>query len=152
MFHKILVAIDGSDASAHTLDVAAGLAITHEALLIVAHALDENLLPARHGGEPFGSRVDVQRVWRAEGEAVLAAARKHLDRPHLRIETLLLESDSLRADDQIADAVTANGVDLVVIGSHGRRGIQRWVLGSVAERVARKVECSVFVVRVRAPA
>lgn len=149
MFHKILVAIDGSAASAHTLDVAAQIALTHDALLIVAHALDEGLQPARQGGEPMVPRVDFKRVWKAEGEAVLADARAKLDRPGLRLETLLLESENERADDQIAHAVIANGVDLVVIGSHGRRGIQRWVLGSVAERVARKVECSVFVVRAR---
>lgn len=147
MFHKILVAIDGSESSTHTLDVAAGLATTHDALLIVAHALEEGRAPARNSTHPFGPSVDLQKIWRAEGEAVLADARAKLDRPGLRIESLLLESANERADDQIAHAAVANGVDLLVIGSHGRRGIQRWMLGSVAERVARKVECSVFVVR-----
>ncbi len=148
MFHKILVAIDGSESSAKTLDVAAGLAVANDALLIVAHALDEGQMPIRQSSDPLLlSRTDVKRVWKAEGEAVLAEARARLDRPGLRIETVLLESDNERADDQIAHAVTANGVDLVVIGSHGRRGFQRLVLGSVAERVARKVDCSVFVVR-----
>ena len=62
-------------------------------------------------------------------------------------ETLLLESDTRSADEQIARAVTEQKADLLVVGSHGRRGLQRFFLGSVAEKLARKVDCAIFIVK-----
>lgn len=49
----------------------------------------------------------------------------------------------------ILDAATQWGADLIVLGSHGRKGLQRFLLGSVAESVARNAQCSVLIVRTR---
>jgi len=61
----------------------------------------------------------------------------------------LLKGHGERADDLIADAVRESGADLLVVGSHGRRGVRRLLLGSVAENLIRKAGVSVLVVRGR---
>jgi nucleotide-binding universal stress UspA family protein len=47
----------------------------------------------------------------------------------------------------ICDYAESHGVDLIVLGSHGRGGMERWLIGSVAERVVRHAACNVYVVR-----
>jgi len=53
---------------------------------------------------------------------------------------------------KILDAAAESGADLIVLGSHGRKGVQRFLLGSVAESVARHAQCSVQIVRIPNPA
>lgn len=147
MYKRILVAIDGSEVSNEGLKTAAELAQRFEAELIVAHAIDEDLLPMHHGGDVFVEHDKVRDAWHRQGQAIIAEARRRLETKGLHPETLLLESDTRSADEQIARAVTEQKADLLVVGSHGRRGLQRFFLGSVAEKLARKVDCAIFIVK-----
>jgi len=148
MFKKILVAVDGSAVSNNGLDTAVDLAIRYDAQLIVAHAIDESVLPSHHGSDSFVDHDKLREAWHKEGAKVIADARKRLADKQLKLESVLLES-VYSVDDQIAKAVATNSIDLLVIGSHGRRGLQRLFLGSVAEKLARKVDCAVFIVKDR---
>jgi nucleotide-binding universal stress UspA family protein len=62
-------------------------------------------------------------------------------------ESALLESDARRLSSVIAEEAQRWGADLVVVGTHGRRGLERLILGSVAEGVARTAPVSVLLVR-----
>lgn len=147
MYRRILVAIDGSAVSNAGLDAAIELATRFEAHLLIAHAIDEDLLPIHHGGDTFIDHDRIRDAWHEQGQAVLNAARHRLEGKGLEPELLLLESDTRSADDQITRAVIEHQIDLLVVGSHGRRGLQRFFLGSVAEKLARKVDCAIFIVK-----
>ena len=63
------------------------------------------------------------------------------------METLLLESGGKRASELIAEQAKASGCDIVILGTHGRRGVERFLMGSDAEQVARIASVPVMLVR-----
>jgi nucleotide-binding universal stress UspA family protein len=79
-----------------------------------------------------------------EAQAVLDRAKAKLDAHGLTIESLVRQGDPRR---EILEEAKAWGADLIVVGSHGRTGLERWLLGSVAEHIVRHASCSVEVVR-----
>jgi nucleotide-binding universal stress UspA family protein len=85
------------------------------------------------------------------GEALLAGAHEVVERAanELEASTLSVETAVRRGDPRIVVVDEANEwkADLIVIGSHGRTGVRRWLLGSVAEHVVRHAPCSVEVCR-----
>jgi nucleotide-binding universal stress UspA family protein len=144
-FGNILVATDFGEAAGLALAHGRELARRFEAVLHVMHVVDD--LGARLGKVPDSSPA--LDTIQAEAEA---AAR-------LRLESLLTDDDraALRARTVIltspAPAVTITSyardehVDLIVIGTHGRGPVARFLLGSVADRVLRLAACPVLVVR-----
>ena len=148
MYKHILVAIDDSQTSRKALDEAIALAKLHGAGLDIAHAVDESLVRAYAAhGAVLANAKQLEQAMLAGGQSVLdegvATARAAGLEPGHR----LLVSEDLHADDQIARAVEEAGADLLVVGSHGRRGVRRLLLGSVAENLLRKVAVSVLIVR-----
>ena len=85
------------------------------------------------------------------GEASLAGAREALERAAkaLKSSTLSVDTALRRGDPRtaIVDEANERKADLIVIGSHGRTGVRRWLLGSVAEHIVRHAPCSVEVCR-----
>jgi nucleotide-binding universal stress UspA family protein len=86
---------------------------------------------------------------RESSNKLLAEARSEAEKAGVRAETQLLELDerSQRISDRIANEAAAWPADLIVLGTHGRRGMDRLVLGSVAEGVARTATAPVMLVR-----
>ena len=148
MYKHILVAIDDSQTSRKALDEAIALAKLHGAGLDIAHAVDESMVRAyaAHGAVLANAR-QLGQAMVAGGESVLDEAVAAARAAGLEPTRRLLVSEDLHADDQIAAAVEQSGADLLVVGSHGRRGVQRLLLGSVAENLLRKVDISVLIVR-----
>jgi len=148
MYRHILVAIDDSQTSRKALDEAVALAKLHGARLEIAHAVDESLVQAfnTHGialVDPRQMEHALLESGRTILEEAVAAART------LGVEAAhrLIATQDMRTADQIAEAVETSGADLLVVGSHGRRGVSRLLLGSVAEKLVRKVGVSVLIVR-----
>jgi nucleotide-binding universal stress UspA family protein len=81
---------------------------------------------------------------RQRGGALLAAAERHLRDARFRVQTKMIEGN---AEEAILDAASEWHPDLIVMGSHGRHGLDRFVLGSVSEKIVRDAPCSVQVVR-----
>jgi nucleotide-binding universal stress UspA family protein len=85
------------------------------------------------------------------GEALLASAREVVDRTanELKASSLSVETAVRRGDPrtEIVDEAGQWNADLIVVGSHGRTGVRRWLLGSVAEHIVRHAPCSVEVCR-----
>lgn len=148
MYKHILVAVDDSQTSRKALDEAIALALLHNAKLDIAHAVDESLLQAfnRHGAV-LAHTEELEQALLDSGESLLAESVGKARDSGIEATHRLLASPDQHAADQIAHAVEVSGADLLVMGSHGRRGMRRLLLGSVAENVLRKVSISVLIVR-----
>lgn len=137
MYKRILAAVDGSATSGHALRHAIGLAKGLSAALRVVHVVDMGVLPL--GPELAIDIGAVTKARRTAGEQVLEKARATCQAGGIETETRLLETGTptQRIAAAIADEATAWPADLVVAGTHGRTGVQRLLLGSVAEGIAR---------------
>lgn len=145
MFKRILVPVDGSDTSKQALQKAVTLAKEQEAQLRVVYVVDVvniNLETERAINEFVEKMRDAGRRILQEAEAVAQATG-------CQAETALLELDS--NSRHIADAIDLEAkrwpADLIVIGTHGRRGLNRMVLGSVADKVVRITTVPVLLIR-----
>lgn len=144
--NKILVATDLSDSSLPAVSAAADLAKKNSAELLVLFALDVMPSPAMgltvpFGGVPIVPPPELVEQMRAGARAGLDAI---VERLGVKAETRVIEGDAAATIIRTAETF---GADLVVIGTHGRTGIARVALGSVAEKVARSAHASVLVVR-----
>jgi nucleotide-binding universal stress UspA family protein len=120
---------------------AAGLARDLGAEILLLHVVDyvPIVLPIElPGGQPLPPIDLVRQAAQRKLDGIAAK----LGVPHVRT---LLEVGG--AADSIVEVAKREGVDQIVIGSHSRRAIARWVLGSVADRVAHTAECPVTIVR-----
>lgn len=149
MYKHILVAVDDSTTATHALAEAAVLARAQGAHLEIVHAVDEGAFPtfSSHGGTTMIDRSVVQQAIDDEGARILKEAVAKVDLSGVQTTERLLVAEHTHVDDQIAQAVADSGADLLVAGSHGRRGVQHLLLGSVAEKLLRKVSISVLIVR-----
>lgn len=147
MFKHILVGVDDSPTALQAVEAAAAIAKPLHARLELVHAIDEAYLRQARGISTEEMRNNFSHALQQEGQAALdrAAARAR----ELGIEPLtrLVVSRTYRAAEQLANAATEVGADLLVVGSHGRRGVERLLLGSVAERLTRTATVSLLIVR-----
>jgi nucleotide-binding universal stress UspA family protein len=142
-FRTILHPTDFSPGSAAAFNYACDLARDSDALLVVLHAFGP-ILPVGTDGVIVCPDVDELRV----------IARKQLDairpaNPTVRIERAVREGPSTQV---ILEAALEFRADLIVMGTHGRTGFRRLVLGSVTEEVLRKAPCPVLTVKASVPA
>jgi len=133
----ILHPTDFSDASDHALKMAAMLARDYSARLIVLHAVE----PPIYYGE-LGVSFSASDNERESAESRVAALIHDL--APIKVESLLVEGVAAPEILRVANEQHAN---MIVIGSHGRTGIGRVLMGSVAEEIARKSPCPVLIVR-----
>ncbi len=142
---KILVAVDFSNQSREALLVAADLAQRYEASLELVHVLEMMTYALPEGyvvptPEQFEqvTTILLQQLSAAEDDARKAGAPV--------VHSTLLQG-SAAAD--VLRFATEGGIDLVVMGTHGRTGLKHLLIGSVAERVVRAAPCPVLTVRAR---
>ncbi|MBC5763337.1 universal stress protein [Ramlibacter albus] len=146
MFKNILFATDGSAASEHAAQLAVKLARRHDSRLTAVYVVDPYPYLGIGEANPVGMN------------AYLSAAREHAaaahakigelaakDGGHIQLECVLLED--VTADKGILRAAENTKADLVVVGSHGRTGIQRLILGSIAAKVVAASPVPVLVAR-----
>ena len=151
MYSKILVPVDGSPTSNQGLDEAIKLAKLTGASLKLLHVVDLwSFATVPEAG--IGATPEVLTLLKDGGEAILAEARARVEGAGGRAETMLIDSLGGRVCDLVIDEATRWGAELIVIGTHGRRGVGRLVLGSDAEQVVRMSPVPVLLVRARGPA
>ena len=145
MYKRILVPVDGSDASWTALAHAARLAAERHAELRVIYVVDE-----AQTGE-VGEVSDHDAMTRAmlqKGEQILKQAREDAMKAGVQPgSTELIHIKSGWVASAILEDARGWGADLIAIGSHGRRGFSRLFLGSVAEGVMHSAETPVLLVR-----
>ncbi len=146
MYQRILVPVDGSPTSNAGLDEAIKLAKLTGARLRVLHVVDET--PFLTSGDGFAAITgDVFTILKEAGQAVLEAARVRVDASGIPVDAALFDSLSARLSDRVAEQVKEWGADVIVLGTHGRRGVGRMMLGSDAEQIVRTATVPVLLVR-----
>lgn len=144
MYNRILVAYDGTDCSGRALQEALRLARDQRAAVRVVHILDESVLfryPA--------VGVDITPVldaWHQGGRDILEQAESTSKQEGVPIETDLVETGGRRVPETLTDRAKDWSADLLVMGTHGRHGVQHLLLGSVAEGVIRRASVPILVV------
>jgi nucleotide-binding universal stress UspA family protein len=145
MYQRILVPIDGSATSEHALQEAIKLA-AGSALLRLVYVLEE-IYSLDAEAYAFVDYPALQEAMRNTGERILAQGAKKVQQSGSKAETALLDVSGERVASVIDGEAQKWGADLIVIGTHGRSGLSRLLLGSVAEGVARGTSVPVLLVR-----
>lgn len=141
VYERILVPTDGSPTSERALRHAAAVAGVHDADIHVIYALDTSV----HAGLPMETAWEgVDTLLRSDAEEALADAERIGDELGISVETHLVEGKPSR---QIVTFAEDEGCDLIVMGTQGRGGIDRLLLGSVAEKVVRAANIPVTTIR-----
>ncbi|MFT3777634.1 MAG: universal stress protein [Ottowia sp.] len=144
MFKHILVPIDGSHTSLLAVDKAAGLAKTFGSKLTALYVIDP--YPFTGVGAEFAlGQSQYLSAAKAEAGAALGAAGERMRQAGVAGETRVVESHAIWRG--ILDAAEQDGADLLVIGSHGRRGLEMLVMGSVTRSVLAHSKITTLVVR-----
>ncbi|HJV71550.1 universal stress protein [Ideonella sp.] len=148
MYTKILVPVDGSPTSLQGLAEATQLAKLTGATLKLLHVID--LLSITMVPEA-GVALTAQMVDQLTegGRQILADAKARAEADGVHAETQLIENAAVRVCDVVIDQAKAWGAELIVIGTHGRRGVGRMLLGSDAEQVVRQSPVPVLLVRAK---
>ncbi|MGQ9545742.1 MAG: universal stress protein [Dehalococcoidia bacterium] len=143
MYQKILVPLDGSDVAEcvlpHVKAIALGCGTQAILLLRIIEPIPAETPPA----------TDFEAVQKASAKAAqkyLAKIKAQLSKEGLNVKAKVLTG---RPADTIADFAQREKVDLIVVATHGRSGITRWLFGSVADRLVRSSPAPVLVIRPR---
>lgn len=140
MYDAILCPTDGSDGSAAAVDHACYLADVADARIHALFVVDERIA----GADEWDMVVEHEEE---RGERALDAVAESGEKRGIEVERHLRRG---RPHEEILDAASDFGADLIVMGTHGRTGIGRFIAaGSVAERVVRHSEAPVLTVRLR---
>ena len=146
MYTHILVPVDGSPTSDRGLDEAVKVARLTGARLRLIHVVDQLVYSA--GMEGFGAMTaDLILLLREGGEKVLETAKARVAASGVPVETALLDSFAGRVCDLVVAEATNWHADLIVLGTHGRRGVGRVFMGSDAEQIVRLAPTPVLLVR-----
>jgi nucleotide-binding universal stress UspA family protein len=150
MFKQVLVAVDGSTTSTRGLKAAIGLASDQRATLSVLHVIDNVASVAYVGDMGYipADYVDTLLAdLRANGRKLLARAEALARDNGVTAKTLLVESKGRAISDVIVREARKVRADVIVLGTHGRRGLRRVLMGSDAEAVLRESRVPVLLVR-----
>ena len=138
---KILVPTDGSDCSLRAAELAIGLAKVFGAEILVIYVIDTVTLDELTRGV---EKEAVEKELKEKGQRYLNYIVKQAEKAGLKAKSILVKGEP---HDQIVRHAKNLGIDMIVMGTYGRRGAQRILIGSVAERVIEYAPCPVLVVR-----
>lgn len=150
MFKRILVPIDGSPPSNLGLREATRIAKDQKAVLYLVHVVDQGVVTQGLDGMTYVSAEHVDEfldALRKEGKAILAKAEGKLKKQAIKCHSALIETIGHAVSDAIIEQARKCHADLIVLGTHGRRGLARIVLGSDAEGVVRATRVPVLLMR-----
>ena len=139
MYSQILVPTDGSPASDAAIEHAIDLAEQYDATLHALYVVDG----AAYSTLEAGAQVVVDAL-ESEGEEATRRVAAAAERADVDCETVVATGT---AYSTIRDYVDGHAIDMVVMGTHGRKGLDRYLLGSVTERVVRTSDVPVLTVR-----
>jgi nucleotide-binding universal stress UspA family protein len=150
MFKRILVPIDGSPPSNLGLREAIKMAKDQKAVLCLVHVVDQRVVTQSLDGMTYVSAEYVDEfldALRKEGKAILARAEVQARKQAIKCQTTLVETIGHAVSDVIIEQAKKCRADLIILGTHGRRGLTRIVLGSDAEGVVRATRIPVLLMR-----
>jgi nucleotide-binding universal stress UspA family protein len=138
---KILVPTDGSDYSIRAVEYGISVAKAHEAEVVFVFVVDELVIDQFSQG---AKRDAVEVDLKSDGARFLNYAIGLAEKEGVKSTSMLLKG---RPFEQIVNSTKSFDIDLVVMGTYGRRGAERILIGSVAERVIEYSACPVLVVK-----
>ena len=144
MFEHILVPVDGSPTSMLAVTKAAGLAKAFNSRVTAVYVIDP--YPFTGVGADFAyGQAQYLSAATADAHTALDAVKVAMEQLGIPVDIVMGEGHSVH--DGIMEAVKTTNTDLIVMGSHGRRGLEKLVLGSVTQRVLSDSMVPVLVVR-----
>ncbi|MFT3803119.1 MAG: universal stress protein [Burkholderiaceae bacterium] len=146
MYKKILVPIDGSETAHLALEHAGAIARLCEASVVLLHVIDDQSYSSGYARPSVYIR-DVRPAVLRSGKELLDGAARELDKMGVSVNSVLIESHGERVAELIARQAAEQRCDLIALGTHGRRGVERLVIGSDAENLARIASVPVLLVR-----
>jgi len=145
---RLLLAIDGSPHSQAAVDEVARRPWPSKSQIRVMSVIQPYAPPATEFVLAGATFEDMRQQQASSAEKIIERAAELLKKAGFSTETAVREGDPRSA---IVDEADEWGADLIVVGSHGRSGLTRWLLGSVAQAIVGHAPCSVEVVRQREP-
>lgn len=146
MYKRILVPVDGSDTATKALVAALQMARDSGGSVRVIHVLED--LAQVIAYDPYGAYPgDLSKVLRDSGQKVLADAMAVARASGVPTEEHLVEASGQRLGEAVIHDAEGHKADLIVVGTHGRRGLGRVLLGSGAEQIIRQSPIPVLVIR-----
>jgi nucleotide-binding universal stress UspA family protein len=142
LFKKILVPVEGSSTSNKALDQALQMAKDAHGQVRFVHAIDEMgyLSSYEYSGELMATA-------HKNATQILQAAMVASQAANVPADTRLIDTPGQRLGQTVADEASSWKADLIVLGTHGRRGVGRVLLGSGAEQIIRMAPVPVLIVR-----
>jgi nucleotide-binding universal stress UspA family protein len=155
MFRRILVAVDGSPPSNAGLKSAVQLALDQRAPLVVLHVIDDSMASLTFEGSslPTTYMDTYSKALSESGERVLDKAVTFARNAGVKVDPAMVRARTRTVARAIIDQARKSNVDVIVLGTHGRRGLRRALLGSDAEAVVREAAVPVLLLRggIKAP-
>jgi nucleotide-binding universal stress UspA family protein len=142
MYKKILVPLDGSELAKKALDQAEKLAKTFDAEIILFQVVP--FMPI-YGSPELVTPLIVDEKHKEAAEKYLLNLAEELKKKGLKVRSTVRTGQVVAME--IIDFAKESGVDLIVMCTHGRSGITRWVLGSVAFKVLTRAEAPILLIR-----
>lgn len=145
MFNKILVPLDGSELAERVFPYVEDIAKTRSSRVEVIFVVEHYEMPF-HGGVVFDEEnlKEIEESARKGAEHYVETVQKRLHSKGVDIETVVLKG---KIADTLVDYASNNGVDLIIMATHGRSGLARWVVGSVADKVLHYSAVPVLLIR-----
>lgn len=145
MYQKILVPVDGSKTAQRGLQEALRLAKALGASVRLIHVVNEFAVIATYEGMVYSG--ELVEALRKSGKQLLEKAEQEVKAAGIAVQSELIEARSGNAGTEIVHDAANSKSDLIVLGTHGRRGLSRLLMGSDAEQVVRQAAVPVLLVR-----
>jgi nucleotide-binding universal stress UspA family protein len=150
MYQRIIVPIDGSETSNQALTTALGLAKESGGRVRLVHVVEE--MAYLTGYDQFGGYGgDLLKIMRETGGNILAKGVAAAQAAGVEADQVLFDNLGERLPEVVAEEAKRWGADLIVVGTHGRRGVGRMLMGSGAEHIVRMAPVPVLVIRSTRP-
>jgi len=147
MYKRILVATDGSTLSRKAVKAAIDLAASLEASLVAINVVPRYPMSYFEGGATVSPQEvgRIEKEWADRGQGIVEAVQKSAEAAGVKAKAVIAKSDLVAA--AILAAARKNKCDLIVMASHGRKGISRILLGSETQQVLTHSTIPVLVLR-----
>jgi nucleotide-binding universal stress UspA family protein len=144
VFKKILVPVDGSPTSSNAIEKAAAIAAAFDGAVTVVSVIDNYAFTGVGVDFAYGP-AEYLAAATAEANACVSAARQLFESRGIPVTASVVEGHA--AYRGVLETAETMGADLIVMGSHGRRGLEKFVLGSVAAQVLSHAHVPILIVR-----
>ena len=144
MYQRILVPIDGSATSERALDEAIKFAQQQNSRIELVHVLEDIWY---FDNENYLNYAELVQTMRYSGEKILAQAQNKFLQAGVMVDIRLLEAQGERVANVIINEAKNSLADLIIIGTHGRSGFSRMLMGSIAEGVVRMAHTPILLIR-----